>query len=1066
MSEGLPSDLPFESDCSVEVTLGCEWEIGIDGTTTRSLPFTVTRCSAFQCPTRLVPNASTLFKAGKTTAKVALESLCNGFNALSAAQAAAEAKEYADLLVVEGANAGVVFTRMEMFKEVGSDYAINLFKNLLTPPGVKLVGSAWASASGFILCAPGLDQTFGKILDDPPDSNYTTVAEPEYDDLPPPGDALGADLVTALDHLNGDSMALLHAYERYQGADADGSEPNVHRQARAMSESGFDVLADTRQSIALLRSVATRSESDPDIRNQLFSGDDYDAFDATFDRVRTSGFTAAEIGRFHDAGLTDDEIALVRERYSRDLLGLGAVVRLDARGRAARSGRRAPAHARAHGGVRPQRIGGGRRDKPAAVRLVHASRRAHSRELHFASHPPATRDALTGATSTAHRSDERRAHVHTRTYTHATVRRFEAHTRKRHRPTSTSRPRLVHPTPSSPRAAARGVRRLRSSDPTHRCLPLVATAARRRRGQPTTTSPQKLPAQFVVTTTPASPASPTRTIKVTEGNHAPEPVDDTLAAEGAGALDVLDNDADPDKDALRVVATGAPAHGTASCTALGACLYTPTAGYAGPDSFTYRVADPEGLEATANVTVEVTTAAAPSTLVARADHAATRQGTPVTVHVLADDSGPGLHLTDATDPAHGTVACEDDGSCVYTPSAGYSGDDGFSYTVASADADQRSADVEITVAPSTAGYGVTVGGAPVAAGKAGLVEGQGASWGAAVAPAPAGVTDDALAALPLPAVTAELGGAHALKPSSVRTARGWTAEPVAAGARTLHAKAGSDALLGEVSDAIPRPLPAIAQGTGGDGHVPILVGSKVFAFFHHSSPTQVTCVDRATGSLCPGYPKTLNQATTNIPGPAVVVGTRIYVHLSPMQFAAQRTAQALYCWDAAKDRTCGLIVVDRLDRQYAYASAPVLIGGKMYFGGDGGRLYCVDPATNAACAAASLPTGLGPDSSEYDIVGHGSRVYLGRLDGLTACIDVTAGGAVLGMGAAEAADRPATSSPTTTRPARPTGCARSARAPASATPTPLRRPPSPSRAGPVPRTTTRSPPRPRSGSGR
>ena len=241
-------------------------------------------------------------------------------------------------------------------------------------------------------------------------------------------------------------------------------------------------------------------------------------------------------------------------------------------------------------------------------------------------------------------------------------------------------------------------------------------------------------------------------------------------------------------------------------------------------------------------------------------------------------------------------------------------------------------------------------------------------------------------------MTAELGGAHALKPSSVRTARGWTAEPVTPGARTLHAKAGSNALLGEVSDAIPRPLPAIGQGTGGDGHVPILVGSKVFAFFHHSSPTQVTCVDRATGSLCPGYPKTLNQATTNIPGPAVVVGTRIYVHLSPMQFAAQRTAQALYCWDAAKDRTCGLIVVDRLDRQYAYASAPVLIGGKMYFGGDGGRLYCVDPATNAACAVASLPTGLGPDAGEYDIVGHGSRVYLGRLDGLTTCIDVTAGG--------------------------------------------------------------------------
>ena len=427
----------------------------------------------------------------------------------------------------------------------------------------------------------------------------------------------------------------------------------------------------------------------------------------------------------------------------------------------------------------------------------------------------------------------------------------------------------------------------------------------------------------------------------------------------------------------------------------------------------------------------------------RADHAATRQGTAVTVHVLANDTGTGLHLTDATDPAHGTVACEDDGSCVYTPSAGYSGDDGFSYTVANADGDERSADVEIAVAPSTAGYGVKVGGAPAAAGKAGLVEGQGASWGAAVAPAPAGVTDEALAALPLPAVTAELDGAHALKPSSVRTARGWTAEPAAAGARTLHAKAGSDALLGEVSDAIPRPLPAIGQGTGGDGHVPILVGSKVFAFFHHSSPTQVTCVDRATGSLCPGYPKTLNQATTNIPGPAVVVGTRIYVHLSPMQFAAQRTAQALYCWDTAKDRTCGLIVVDRLrapvrvrlraraDRRQDVLRRrrrPPLLRRPRDQRGVRGRLPPHRPRPRRERVRHRRPRL--PRVPRAARRAHGVH----RRDG---------GGPVPGLGAAAAAGRrQPRHAPQHGRHA-PTACARSARAPASATPTPPRPPRSP-----------------------
>ena len=328
MSDGLPDDLAVrERLLRARVTIGCEWEIGIDGTTTRSVPFTISPvpgrgpvpASAWS-PTRRRSS-----RPGKTTAKVALESLCNGFNALSAAQAAADAKEYADLLVVEGASAGVVFTRMEMFKEVGTDYAINLFKNLLTPPEVKLVGSAWVSASGIrpVRAGPGPD-----VREDPRrpagrelhDGGGARVRRP-----PAARRRASAPISsTALDHLNGDSMALLHAYERYQGAvERRLRAQRPHGSARAMSESGFDVLADTRQSIALLRSVATRSESDPDIRNQLFSGDDFDAFDATFDRVRTSGFTAAEIGRFHDAGLTDDEIALVRERYSRDLSASG-----------------------------------------------------------------------------------------------------------------------------------------------------------------------------------------------------------------------------------------------------------------------------------------------------------------------------------------------------------------------------------------------------------------------------------------------------------------------------------------------------------------------------------------------------------------------------------------------------------------------------------------------------------------------------------------------------------------------------------------------------------------------
>ena len=230
----------------------------------------------------------------------------------------------------------------------------------------------------------------------------------------------------------------------------------------------------------------------------------------------------------------------------------------------------------------------------------------------------------------------------------------------------------------------------------------------------------------------------TRRIEVTAVNHPPEPVDDSLNAEGTGAIDALANDGDPDADTLRLVSSSKPAHGSASCTALGACLYTSDAAYQGSDAFTYTVRDPDGLEATAKVSVDVTTAPAPSSLIPRADQASTRQGTAVTVHVLANDSGTGLHLTHATDPAHGAVACEADGTCVYTPAAGYSGNDGFSYTVANADGDERSADVGVAVAPSAAGYGVKVGGAAAGAGKAGLVQGQGRAGARRCRPRPRG----------------------------------------------------------------------------------------------------------------------------------------------------------------------------------------------------------------------------------------------------------------------------------------------------------------------------------------
>ncbi|MEO8690607.1 MAG: PKD domain-containing protein, partial [Solirubrobacteraceae bacterium] len=1098
--ESLPQFLPFQTGCSnFDFAGSCEWEIGVEGTTTRSVPFTVHRCAALECPTRLVPNASTVFKAGRTAGKVALQALCNTFNALSAAQAAAETKQYVDFLVAENAG-GVVFTEAVLLKEAGSDYAINLFKKLLTPPGVKVTGSAWASASGFILCAPGLQGTFEKILGDPPDPNFTSVAAPQYADLPPPGDALGADLVTTLDRLNGDSEAMLHAYERYQGADAADSERNVHRQARAISETAFDVVGDTRSAQALLRSVATRSETDPDIRNQLFSGDDFDAFDATFDRIRTSGFTAAEITQFHDGGLTDEEIGRIRERYSLDLSdsGLTADSTLSDALRGLADGLEPTLEPTEAFARNASAVAGETNEAPVASFTATPPSGASPLAVQVASTTAASADGDSlgvtwdfgdGATGTGANA----AHTYTAdgeyTVTQTVSDGYDSDT--------TTKTVSVGTPNTAPTASF-------TATPDHGDVPLdvafdasgshddasiasyawdfgdggsgsgatashtyttagahtatltvtddagavgtvnkTITAAEPANATPTASftatpeggtaplqvafdaggssdsdgsvaayawafgdgvtgsgktvthefdTPGSYDVVLTVTDDGGATGQTTRTVKVKAENQAPVPADDALEAEGAGVIDALLNDTDPDQDPLTIVATGAPAHGTAACAPLGGCLYTAASGYQGPDSFTYRVRDAEGLEATASVTVTVVPPAQTAGLLrARDDQASTPAGTPVTLHLLANDTGTSLTVTDWTDPHHGSVDCQGNGTCEYQPAAGFSGSDGFTYTVQDEAQAERTADVHLTVAPASAGFAVKVAGAAAPATRASITEGAAANWSAAVAASPAGISGDALAALPRPAVTAALKGPHTLKAGSVRTARGWSVDP-AGDDGAVHARVGQDALLGEVSDSIPRPLPAVSQGTGGDGHVPILVGSKVFAFFHHSAPTTVTCVDRATGSLCTGYPKATNQATTNIPGPAAVVGSRIYVHLVPAGVPAETASLALYCWDTAKDRPCGLITVDRLENVIPGGSAPLLIAGKLYFAGDRGRLYCVDPATNALCSKPFLATGLDPSAGgEYDIVGHGTRVFVSRLGGTVACLDVATG---------------------------------------------------------------------------
>ncbi|CAA9275684.1 MAG: RTX toxins and related Ca2+-binding proteins [uncultured Acidimicrobiales bacterium] len=183
--------------------------------------------------------------------------------------------------------------------------------------------------------------------------------------------------------------------------------------------------------------------------------------------------------------------------------------------------------------------------------------------------------------------------------------------------------------------------------------------------------------------------------------------DTTLTVTAPG---VLGNDTDPDNDKLSATAAATAAHGMVAMRADGSFTYTPNPNFSGTDTFSYTVADGRGGSATATVTITVTsTNDAP---LAAADAYSTNEDTPLAVAppgVLANDTDPErstLSATKVSDPAHGSVTVNADGSFVYTPSVNYNGADSFTYKANDGGGDSNVATVNLTV--------TAVGDAPVA----------------------------------------------------------------------------------------------------------------------------------------------------------------------------------------------------------------------------------------------------------------------------------------------------------------------------------------------------------------
>ena len=144
------------------------------------------------------------------------------------------------------------------------------------------------------------------------------------------------------------------------------------------------------------------------------------------------------------------------------------------------------------------------------------------------------------------------------------------------------------------------------------------------------------------------------------------------------------------------VATSTPSHGTVTMNADGTYTYTPSANYAGTDTFTYRVTDPSGQVATATETITIT----PPAIAAVNDSYTTPYNTPVNGNAsTADTFVPNSIFVATSTPSHGTVVMNADGTYTYTPSANYAGIDTFTYRVTDPTGQVATATETITITP-------------------------------------------------------------------------------------------------------------------------------------------------------------------------------------------------------------------------------------------------------------------------------------------------------------------------------------------------------------------------------
>ena len=191
------------------------------------------------------------------------------------------------------------------------------------------------------------------------------------------------------------------------------------------------------------------------------------------------------------------------------------------------------------------------------------------------------------------------------------------------------------------------------------------------------------------------------TINITAVNDVPVAVGDSTLVDEDGVLNgstVLGNDSDVEGAALTATLVSGTSHGVLVFNSNGSYTYTPTANFTGTDAFTYQAND--GTDNSAVATVTITVNALNDEPVAVDDSTSVDEDSALNGNVLANDTdvdNATLTATLLSDPTHGTLVFNSNGSYTYTPTANFTGTDAFTYQANDGTDNSAVATVTITV---------------------------------------------------------------------------------------------------------------------------------------------------------------------------------------------------------------------------------------------------------------------------------------------------------------------------------------------------------------------------------